>query len=368
MLVFFYQLFFLPDFYCMKRTLLHIAFWLSYMLLNVSIEYLWVSTAMPGYTTLELLGHLFLSNFASASVEILFAYYIMYIGYENLIDKSKSRIIAILQILLALACTIVLGRYISFYIHNYVVYDRKLAGEKLFDTGLILRYLIYLGFSAGPALSIRLFRKQLAAKEREHLLAEEKLSAELKLLRSQLHPHFLFNTLNNIYALARKKSDDAPDAILKLSGLLRSMLYETKEDTIPIDKEVNFIEDYIALEKVRYSNRLTLSLDKHIEDETRHITPFMLLPVVENAFKHGASETRNEAFIHISLLQQGSDFSFSVKNNFDTVQSAGNTGIGLQNLRRQLQLLYQDHSLDISSTNGIFHVSLHINLDSYGKA
>lgn len=219
-------------------------------------------------------------------------------------------------------------------------------------------------------MSIRLFRKQLAAKERERNLVAEKLGAELKLLRSQLHPHFLFNTLNNIYALARKKSDAAPDAILKLSGLLRSMLYETEEDTIPIGKEVSFIEDYIALEKVRYSERLSLIVDKNIEDEARPITPFLLLPVVENAFKHGASEMRTASFIHISLQQQGGSFSFSVKNNFDGEQATTKPGshIGLYNLRRQLQLLYADHDLDITATGDIFLVSLRINLDSYGKA
>lgn len=115
---------------------------------------------MPEYTAAQLLGQMFLSNLATASAEILFAYYIMYIGYENLVDKNKSRILSLQQILLALACAIALGRYISFYMLNYVVYDRKLAGEKIFDLSLALRYLIKAAKRKGKIVKTKRMQKK----------------------------------------------------------------------------------------------------------------------------------------------------------------------------------------------------------------
>lgn len=195
----------------------------------------------------------------------------------------------------------------------------------------------------------------------------EKQEAELNYLKSQTNPHFLFNTLNNIYSLARDKSDLAPESILHLSKILRFMLYETGGDYIAIEQELKIISDYIALEKLRYDDSLRINFNYNIEDMKQSIPPLLLIPLVENAFKHGVSETRNQPFvdIHLSVIKQ--QLIFTVKNS--TEELPGEIGvkenIGLSNLRRQLKLLYTDYQLSIQPNERVFTSSLKINLISH---
>jgi two-component system, LytTR family, sensor kinase len=145
----------------------------------------------------------------------------------------------------------------------------------------------------------------------------EKQAAELNYLRSQTNPHFLFNTLNNIYSLARDKSDLAPESILRLSKILRFMLYETRGEFISIEKEIKVISDYISLEQLRYDESLSINFNHDIEDMKQAIPPLLLIPLVENAFKHGVSETRGRAFVDIHLSVNQRQLEFIVKNSSD---------------------------------------------------
>jgi len=195
----------------------------------------------------------------------------------------------------------------------------------------------------------------------------EKQEAELNYLRSQTNPHFLFNTLNNIYALARDKSSLAPESILRLSKILRFMLYETGGEYIAIEQELKIMDDYIALEKLRYDESLRVNFSHNIEDMKQGLPPLLLIPLVENAFKHGVSETRNHPFVDIHLSVNKRQLAFVVKN------SSGATGgeqrvkenIGLTNLRRQLELLYTDYSLLVQQGQSNFTATLQINLASH---
>jgi two-component system, LytTR family, sensor kinase len=195
----------------------------------------------------------------------------------------------------------------------------------------------------------------------------EKQQAELNYLKSQTNPHFLFNTLNNIYSLARDKSDVAPESILRLSKILRFMLYETGGAYIAIEQELKIISDYIALEKLRYDESLRINFNHDVEDMKQALPPLLLIPLVENAFKHGVSETRSHPFIDIHLSVNKRQLSFLVKNsveNHDDKKTA-RTSIGLSNLRRQLELLYKDFDLSHQGTDSVFTASLKINLASH---
>ncbi|MBC9914979.1 sensor histidine kinase [Chitinophaga varians] len=191
--------------------------------------------------------------------------------------------------------------------------------------------------------------------------------AELNYLKSQTNPHFLFNTLNNIYSLARDKSDLAPESILRLSKMLRYMLYETSEPYIAVEKDLKIIDDYIALEKLRYDDSLRVNFNHDLEDVKQALPPLLLIPLVENAFKHGASETRERPFVDIHLSIKNRQLLFVVKNS--TGEPAGdgsyNTQIGLSNLRRQLELLYTDYHLDVQRGDYVFTATLKINLASH---
>lgn len=204
-------------------------------------------------------------------------------------------------------------------------------------------------------------------KQATQQLRIEKQAAELNYLKSQTNPHFLFNTLNNIYSLARDKSDLAPESILRLSKILRFMLYEAGGEYISIEKELKVIADYIALEKLRYDESLIVDFKHDVQNLNQPIPPLLLMPLVENAFKHGTSETRGRPFVDIHLTVRNSILTFIVKNSTGRQPGEVNPkeNIGLGNLRRQLQLLYKDFSLFVQPNDEDFTATLKINLASH---
>jgi sensor histidine kinase YesM len=214
---------------------------------------------------------------------------------------------------------------------------------------------------------IRHIYRYIKLKQAAQQLLIEKKTAELNYLKSQTNPHFLFNTLNNIYSLARDKSDLTPESILRLSKILRFMLYETGGDYIAIDQEIKIITDYIALEKLRYDDSLRINFNYDIEDMKQGMPPLLLMPLVENAFKHGVSETRNQPFVDIHLSINKRQLIFVVKNSTEDSSTEKNVkeNIGLSNLRRQLELLYKEYNLAVQQNVSVFTATLKINLASH---
>jgi two-component system, LytTR family, sensor kinase len=204
-------------------------------------------------------------------------------------------------------------------------------------------------------------------KQATQQLRIEKQQAELNYLKSQTNPHFLFNTLNNIYSLARDKSDLAAESILRLSKILRYMLYETDGSYIAIEQDLKIINDYIALEKLRYDDSLRINFNYDIEDMRQSLPPLLLIPLVENAFKHGVSETRNQPFVDIHLSVKKRQLAFFVKNSVEEFsgETSVKENIGLSNLRRQLELLYTDYNLSVQQDRSVFTATLKINLVSH---
>jgi LytS/YehU family sensor histidine kinase len=226
-----------------------------------------------------------------------------------------------------------------------------------------------MGYSAGSVVFFGIVRhiyNYIKLKQATQQLRIEKQEAELNYLRSQTNPHFLFNTLNNIFSLARDKSDLAPESILRLSKILRFMLYETGGKYIAIEQELKIIDDYIALEKLRYDESLQVNFNYDIEDMKQAIPPLLLIPLVENAFKHGVSETRGRPFVDIHLSVKQRQLNFIIKNSSETLVNADiKENIGLSNLRRQLELLYKDYELSTQQNDSVFTASLRINLASH---
>jgi two-component system, LytTR family, sensor kinase len=203
-------------------------------------------------------------------------------------------------------------------------------------------------------------------KQSAQQLRIEKQEAELNYLKSQTNPHFLFNTLNNIYSLTRDKSDLAPESVMRLSKILRYMLYDAQGEYISIEQELKVINDYIALEQLRYDDTLRVNLNYNIEDMKQSLPPLLLIPLVENAFKHGVSETRTDPFVDIHLSVQNRQLMFIIKNSSEHVHDGKvKESIGLSNLRRQLELLYREYQLSANYEAGIFNATLKINLASH---
>ncbi len=226
-----------------------------------------------------------------------------------------------------------------------------------------------MGYSVGSIFffgTIRHIYNYIKLRQASQQLRIEKQAAELNYLRSQTNPHFLFNTLNNIYSLARDKSNLAPESILRLSKILRFMLYETGGEFIAIEHELKIIDDYIALEKLRYDESLNINFNYDIEDMKQALPPLLLIPLVENAFKHGASETRGHPFVDIHLSVSKRQLAFLIKNSTDTTAHGDvKENIGLSNLRRQLELLYTDYDLSVQQQDSVFIANLKINLASH---
>lgn len=196
-------------------------------------------------------------------------------------------------------------------------------------------------------------------------LRNEKLETEMKFLKSQINPHFLFNALNNIYTLTVLKSDAAPDHLLKLSNMLRYMLYECNTDQVPLQKEVEYIRNYIDLKMLKDSAGLNVETNLQEQYPNLMIAPLLFIPFVENAFKHSQVEDLAKGWIRIGLCTEGQQVFFTAENSVSgssyTKDRVG--GIGLKNVERQLELLYPGrHSLHIEQDDKAFKVTLSIEL------
>jgi len=352
----------------MKRALLHIAFWVLYTLQDTLLSFTWVRPSLPpAISDGSLLEMATGSTLVTLIPKLLIAYFLLLVSIKRIGTGKYPLYRTVTEIILVFAASIVISRALTRYYIFPVVYKGLLGiNGPVLEMRSILVAIMDIGFIAGLAASIKFVRIQLAGKLKEKSLLKEKLEAELKFLRNQTNPHFLMNTLNNIYALARKKSDDTAEVVMKLSELLRFMLYESDGYFISLTDEVKVLEDYLALEMMRYNNRLSVSFNKAIDRDNYRITPRLLLPFIENAFKHGISETRFESFIRIDITAKEGRLNFTIENTKENSHSdTPRNNIGLINVKRQLELTYREYTLDVRSSANTFTVHLSINLESH---
>ncbi len=350
----------------MSRIWLHISFWVLYILQDIVLAYTWVGPSFRDLPHMKMAGIAVIAALINTPYKMMLAYFVLYVSIPKISagNVRMSRIVT--ELILVFAVCILLYRFTSHYILYAKVYGGTIPDGNTLGIGNVIIATMDIGFIAGLAASIKFVRIQLAAKEREKSLVKEKLGAELKFLRNQTNPHFLLNTLNNIYGLARKKSDDTAEVVMKLSELLRFILYESNGTLITLEEEIKVIEDYLELEMIRYNERLSVSFNKSLDGNCYKITPLLLLPFVENAFKHGVSETRFESFIRIDIRVSGSLLNFTVENTREGDQNGtAGTNIGLINVRRQLELSYKDYKLAVNKGDQLFTVNLFLNLESH---
>lgn len=189
-------------------------------------------------------------------------------------------------------------------------------------------------------------------------IKSEKAKAELELLKSQVNPHFFFNTLNNLYALTVKHSDKAPEVILKLSEMMRYTIYEGKNDRVLLSEEVTYLENYIALHEIRHHKNVSIQFEHSISPEDK-IAPLLFIILLENAFKHGVEKLTNDAYVKIKLRSDQKGIYFSIENNYESDTEQKEEGIGLENLKRRLLLIYPDaHTLTIDHSLSTYKVDL----------
>jgi len=345
-----------------NRWVRHLLFWAGYLLFESYLEFAWVSQE---YAQMGVWGRWNMA-FVSESAQMFFIklpliYALFYLLAAYNTERANRWVLRISAVTLVLLF-VVLARFLLTKVLFPYVYENP-KPVPMFELQRLISTLLDLLFIAGIAVAAKQYSISQRMRERERLLIKEKLETELNFLKSQINPHFLFNTLNNIYSLARKKSDDTAEVVVKLSKLLRFVLYESQRGEITIDREIQFLNDYIELEKIRYDDRLNIRFRHTTTDIAIRITPLMLVPLVENAFKHGASETTEKAFIHIELHQAGQALTFEVENTFEQESSPEiREGIGLKNLRRRLELLYPNADLQTRKEGNCFKARLFLTL------
>ncbi|OFX79871.1 MAG: hypothetical protein A2X12_07750 [Bacteroidetes bacterium GWE2_29_8] len=231
-----------------------------------------------------------------------------------------------------------------------------------FDMMLFGIYGISLIYTISLLLSF--IQKWKRDEKRNAEIEKENISSELTFLKQQINPHFLFNSINSIYSLSITKSDLTADAILKLSSILRYMLYETQSQYQNLSEEIMIISDYIELQKLRLTDKVQVTFDIIGNTEKYKLEPYILIPLIENAFKHGADNINN-SFIEIIIQIKEELLIFTVRNKIVTKINSDkkNSGIGLKNIKRRLELLYEnEHSLEIKETKDIFYLQLQLKL------
>lgn len=347
-----------------NRIILHIGFWLFYLLINGYVEVALVNYSYFDLPFWERIYKGFSVQFMVLIPVIMVTYFIMYyLLPKHLEAKAYHRLF--LEGALALVLAIIGYRLILIYILYPFVYHETYEHRSFL--AMLPRHvwtLLDILSIVAIAVSIKLSRLRLAGVEREKQLMQEKLESELHFLRAQTNPHFLFNTLNNIYALARKKSDLTADVVMRLSKILRFMLYECTSPSIALCEEIKVLQDYIALEQLRYNERLSVQFEEEVDEPHTPIAPLLLLPLVENAFKHGVSETRFASKVEIGLSLKQKRLNFRVLNSKAQDLEERSSGIGLNNIQRQLELIYPGcYRLEISDQKDTFLVELELLLE-----
>jgi len=275
-----------------------------------------------------------------------------------------------IQFFLALTLGAGLAALLRILIGKYVYYSlfipKVLHPKVWFNLDIFFFNLIWI---LGPAIIFAMFKYYknfMNTQALAHEAERKHLASELLVLKAQLNPHFLFNTFNNLYVLALQKSDRTPIIISKMSDLFHYILYECNADEVPVSKEIKLLEDYIQLEELRYSDRLTFTFQKQIDNPDCLIPPMLLYTFVENCFKHGCSPDPGSSWIKLSIKVYQNNFEFEATNSIPKsgtpdVNFEGGTGVGLANTKRRLELIYpKNHELIIKKEKNTFMVRLRI--------
>ena len=333
-----------------NRILQHTLFWVAhlvfYAILYGSFEENYKQT--------------FLQEFIYLPVKIVFTYFTLYFLLPKyLLPEKYGAFFAWLTVSSFVAG--IAQRYIAFNF-DYPLYFPLGLRDPFFYLPKIIKMFVAIYPVTFFAVAIKLLKFWYVNQQEQQILEQEKLQAELKFLKTQIHPHFLFNTLNNLYALTLKASPKAPETVLKLSELINYMLYECTSDEVLLSKEVKFIRNYIDIEKMRYGDKLDVDIRVRGETNDRKIPALILLPFVENCFKHGASETLQLSWVKITIDNQPNLIVIKVENNKNGENAVQKKeGIGIQNVKRRLDLLYPGkHELKIMNGKETFLVILTI--------
>lgn len=335
------------------KILIHLLFWI-YML-NQAFFPVFLNKIDTKY----LQDYIYLKDIFITTLLNIFVFYTIYFVIPNFLKfKRKWYVFPFVILLAALLSSVRLPVEIAYW--KYIV--KMPASELQFQFEWLWATLKITVIISIYAMLIRFSIDWFESQKYKDELIKERQAGEIALLRSQINPHFLFNTLNNIYSLVYNKSDEAPEAVMKLSSIMRYMLYDSNTDFVPLFKEVEYLNSFIELQQLRIPQKGFVELKVLGSMDNRIIAPMLLIPFVENAFKHG--DKTHEPGISIQLTLEANRLIFKVENYLRLVNQPTNEesgGFGLENIRRRLGLLYPEkHELIIKVTEEKYIVELSI--------
>ncbi len=306
----------------------------------------------------EVNSYTLLASLINLIVAIATVYTFNYFLIPKILLKNKwKKFIAIAIV------AIVLFFYIELLLTLFLVVKLLYDGHSLFPEMLDVVMLFFnMFFIVFIAIAIKFYKRWSETEYRKQRIQKEKVEVELQMLRSQVNPHFLFNTLNSIYVLAMKNSDQTANTVMKLSDLLDYILYKIDTPRIPVSTEIQIIENYIELERIRFTNRVDLSLSTDLESKDIQIPPMLIIPFIENAFKHGVAKSLEKSWIEVSIRECGQLMNIEVSNSKGQKPAKSQTGgIGLENVKKRLDILFHDkYKLDITEKINSYEVFLSI--------
>ena len=331
----------------------HFIFWISYFTLNVIrwgsyYEDYWYS---------------FKSNIVTVTLGMLLAYFHVYFLLPKFLFKKKI-VSYIFFFIIGLIIFYIVRTELIFVFINENVWPESQTPQRAYAFNHILVVFLIGIYDVGLATTIKLTTDWIINRKRIETLQETQLKTELQFLKAQIQPHFFFNTLNNLYALTLEKSKQAPEVVLKLSEIMEYILYDAKEPRIRLLNEINYIQNYIDLEKLRYGDKVEVQINMQGELEMLSVPPLLFLPFIENCFKHGTVENNKLNVVIDFEVTNENILNFRVVNNYNLfTQVKKNHGIGNKNVLRRLELLYKDNfTLNIKTEKQNYIVDLKIQL------
>lgn len=316
------------------------------------LTYAWV------YSVLFPLGEGRLQSFVIANGLLLFHALVAYFNNDFLIPRlllARNYFLYVLSLGLAIVSVCF---PLSIVIHIVVTIEE--LQPLIWSDSFFLFLIINVIFSVITTMVLKLVKQWYSDQKTTKALQQEQLQTELKFLKSQINPHFLFNSLNNLYALTLSKSDAAPEVVLRLSNILRYILYESNEGSVSIRKEMDHVKDYVSVEKLRLGEGVTIDIDIDEELNEDQVEPMLFLTLVENAFKHSEDMLPEKRFIRIHAKSLDAGFRFLIENSFSPSKKDLVTGgIGLVNIKKRLNLIYPNkHDIKSSTSDGVYRVDL----------
>ncbi len=335
-----------------KRIVQHILFWLGYYAYRVLNYGGYVNT----YENVMYVQALELP------VKILSVYITLYWLLPILLKHKKSLLFGISIVLLILVSTLIQLQMIRL-MASLGIYDIRV--EEVFTFRRFMSAQWHIISIVFITAAIKILKNAYQVQQDHQALVQDKLETELKLLKAQINPHFLFNTLNSLYALSLQKSELTSAMLLKLSDLMHYMLYDAASRRVALTKELEYLESYIALEKIRYGDELNILFEIDGNLAGINIPPMLFIPLVENSFKHGPGSSKEEGFIRVQLSVNQSVIELKVENSLiNSYRESSSEGFGLKNLKRRLELLYKDrYDLSLTRESNLFRAKLQLKID-----